>query len=64
MDRHCIVCTPSSVHGDITYGQPSNKSLCQTIESIQYKAALAIAGAIEGTFQNYKELGLKTLKFR
>ena len=36
------------------------------IECVQYKAALAITVAIKGTSQAkfYKELGLKTLKFR
>ena len=40
--------------------------MCHTIESVQYKAALEITGAIKGTSQakRYKELGLDTLKFR
>ena len=40
--------------------------MCQIIESVQYKAALAITGAIKRMPQAklYKELGLETLKFR
>ena len=38
-------------YGDILYDQPSNKSLCQKIETIQYNAALVITGAIKGTSQ-------------
>ena len=53
-------------YGDVIHDQPNNKSLCQTIESVQYKAALTITGAIKGTSlaKLYKELGLETLKFR
>ena len=38
--------------------------LLQKIESVQYKAALAITGAIQGTSQEnlLDELGLETLK--
>ena len=49
---------------------PNNESLCQTVQSVQYKAALAITGAINGRSQTklYKELGLQleleTIKFR
>ena len=40
--------------------------MCQKIDGVQYKAALAITGAIKGTSRAklYKELGLETLKFR
>ena len=40
--------------------------MCQTVESVQYKAALAITGEIKGTSQVklYKESGLERLKFR
>ena len=35
------------------------------MESVQYRAALEITGAIKGTqLKPYKELGLETLKFR
>ena len=45
---------PHLDYGDVMYDQPNNESLCQTIESVQYKAALAITGAIKGTFkQNF-----------
>ena len=36
-------------YGDIIYDQPQNESFCEKIESVQYKAALAITGAIQGT---------------
>ena len=36
-------------YGDIIYDQPNNDSFCEKLESIQYKAALAITGAIQGT---------------
>ena len=41
-------------------------SFTQNIERIQYKAALAITGAIKGTSQSklYSELGFECLKFR
>ena len=34
-------------YGDIIYDQPNNDSFCEKLESIQYKAALAITGAIQ-----------------
>ena len=51
---------------DTIYDQPNNESFCTKIEHIQYNVALAITGAIKGTFQTklYKELGLQSLKFR
>ena len=36
-------------YGDIIYDQPQNWSFCDKIESVQYKAALAITDAIQGT---------------
>ena len=42
---------PHLDYGDVIYDQPNNESLCQTIESVRYKAALAITGAIKGTSQ-------------
>ena len=53
---------PHPNYGDILYGEPINKSFCQKINTVQYNAALAITGAIKGTFQikrtmNYNELG-------
>ena len=57
---------PRLEYGDIIYDQPNNESFCQKLESYQYNAALAITGAIRGTSQTkiYKELHLKSLKFR
>ena len=53
-------------YGDIIYDQPNDDSFCGKLESIQYKAALAITGAIQGTSRDkiYKELGLESLKAR
>ena len=36
-------------YGDIIYDEPLNVSFCEKIESVQYKAALAFAGPIQGT---------------
>ena len=57
---------PHLDYGDIIYDQTNNESLCFTIESVQYKWALAIASAMMGTSQArlYKEVGTETLKFR
>ena len=50
----------------IIYDQPQNDSFCKKLESLQYKTALAITGAIQGTSRDkiYQELGLETLKSR
>ena len=40
---------PHLDYGHILHDQPNNKSLCQKIETVQYKAALAITSAIKGT---------------
>ena len=50
--------------GAIIFDEPENESFCKKIESVQYNAALAITGAIQGTSREklYKELGLETLK--
>ena len=52
--------------GDIIYGQPPNESFCEKLESVQYKDALAITGAIQGSSREklYQELGLESLKSR
>ena len=57
---------PHLDYGDILYDQPNNATFCQKIESFQYKAALAITGAIQGTSQekHLEELDLETLKSR
>ena len=36
---------------DITYDQPHNEPVCEKLESVQYKDALAITGTIQGTSQ-------------
>ena len=33
-------------YGDVIYDEPQSEAFCDKIESVQYKAALAIAGAI------------------
>ena len=61
-----LVIRPHLDYEDILYDQPNNATFCQKIEFIQYKAALAITGAIEGTSQEklHDELELETLKSR
>ena len=52
--------------GDIIYDQPNNASLSNKIESVQYKAVLAITRAIKGTSKEklHQELGGQSLKER
>ena len=52
--------------GDIICDQPENESFCEKLESVQYKAALAITGAIQSTSREkiYQGLGLESLKSR
>ena len=47
--------------GAIITDQPENEIFCKKIESVQYNAALAITGAIQGTSREklHKELGLE-----
>ena len=40
---------PLIAYGDIIYDQPNNESFCEKIAAVQYKAALAITGAMQGT---------------
>ena len=40
---------PHLDYADIIYDQPHNESFCKKIESVQYKASLAITGAIKGS---------------
>ena len=51
-------------YGHVIYVQPQNEYLCEKIESVQYKAALAIIGAIQGTSceKIYQELELESLQ--
>ena len=53
-------------YGDIIYDQPQNESFCEKLESVQYKAVLAVTGAIQCTSHQkiYQELGLESLKSR
>ena len=51
-------------YGDIIYDQPQNESLCEKLESVQYKATLTITGAVQGTSCDkiYQELEIESLK--
>ena len=53
-------------YGDIIYDQPQIESFWDKIESVQYKAALAITGTMQGTSRGklYQELALESLKSR
>ena len=48
---------------DIVYDKPNSESFTSKLERVQYKACLAITGAIQGTSRErlYKELGLESL---
>ena len=50
-------------YGDIIYGKLHNESFKSKIENIQYKAYIAVTGAIQGTSLEhlYHELGLESL---
>ena len=50
-------------YGDISYDKPKNQNFESKLEKVQYKACLAITGAIQGTSRQrkYEELGLHTL---
>ena len=51
---------------NIIYDQPQNESFCEKLESAQYKAALVITGAMQGSSREKldQELGLESLKSR
>ena len=51
---------PHLDYGDFLYDTAHNISFNQNLEKIQYNLALAITGAIKGTFKEnlYQELGL------
>ena len=51
---------------DVIYDQACNSAFHEKLESIQYNACLAIAGAIRGTPSEklYEELGLESIKSR
>ena len=54
---------PHLDYGHILYDKPENQNFQNKLEKNQYKACLAITGAIQGTSRqkNYDELGLHTL---
>ena len=54
---------PHLEYGDILYDKPDNENFQNKIEKVQYKACLAITGAIQGTSREklYEELGLHSL---
>ena len=37
-------------HGDILYDKPGNQNFQNKLEKVQYKACLAVTGAIQGTY--------------
>ena len=55
---------PHLDYGDVIYDNPSNETFSQMIESIQYKVALVITGAICGSSREklYQELGFESLR--
>ena len=57
---------PHFDYGHILYDQPFNNSFHERLESIQYNAALAIAGAIRGSSREelYQEQGFESLQQR
>ena len=57
---------PNLDHGDIIFDKPNNESFKSRIESVQYKACIAITGAIQGASRErlYDELGIESLSNR
>ena len=57
---------PNLDYGDIIFDKPNNESFKSRTESIQYKACIAITGAIQGTSREhlYRELGIESLSDR
>ena len=57
---------PHLDYGDILYDKPENKNFQNKLEKVQYRACLAITGAIQGTSRQkpYDELGLHSLSKR
>ena len=57
---------PHLDYGNVICDQPNNDSFSDKIEQLQYKAYLAITGAIQGTSRKclYNELGLESLRSR
>ena len=54
---------PHLHYGDILYDNPNNKNFQSKLEKVQYRACLAITGAIKGFSREslYNELGLHSL---
>ena len=54
---------PHLDYADIIYDKPNNASFKNKIESVQYRACIAIIGAIQGTSRErlYRKLGLESL---
>ena len=57
---------PHINYGNVIYDQSSNESFCKKLGSVQYKAALAITGAMQDTSieKSFMELGWESLKLR
>ena len=57
---------PHLDYGDIIHDRAYNTSFRLNIESVQYNASLAIAGAVRGTSREklYKELGFESIQQR
>ena len=61
-----VLLRPLLDYGDMVYDQLHNESVCEKLESVQYKVALAITGAIQGSSREKicQELGLESLRAR
>ena len=57
---------PHLDYGDVIHDQPNNDSFSDKIEPLQYKACLAVTGAIQKTSREclYNKLGLESLSSR
>ena len=58
--------SPHLNYGDVVYDRASKESFHQSLEYLQYSAAIAITGATRGKSSEklFQELGLETLKSR
>ena len=61
-----VLLRPLLHYGDMIYDQPHNESVCEKLESVQYKVALAITGTIQGTSHEKicQKIGLESLRAR
>ena len=61
-----VFLSPLIDYGDKIYGKPHNSSFCEKLKSTQYKVALTVTNAKEGTPREkiFQELGLEPLKSR